>query len=120
MAIQWQWDGQIGELDIEQNEKKFTMTVYTGNALMIFLHETEKTYSMYTFFADKAHFKNCANDPDYNYASEWRELRLWKKPTADQWHVIEDLAKRGVNVRFIQTPKQKKTKRRWIKRNENY
>ena len=107
MAIRWEWDQQIGELDIEQGEKKFTMTVYTGNALMIFLYEKEKTYQMYNFFTDKEHFKNCATDPEGNYASEWRELRLWEKPTADQWHVIEDLAKRGINVRFVPKPKQK-------------
>ena len=40
MAIQWEWKNKIGELDIEQGEKKFTMSVYTGNALMIFLCET--------------------------------------------------------------------------------
>lgn len=104
MAIQWQWEDKIGELDIEQGDKKFTITVYTGNAMIIFLHETESTWQMYHFFADLTHFKNCAKDPDYNYASEWRELRLWKKPTSDQWKLIEDLAKRGVNIRFIAKP----------------
>ena len=104
MAIQWEWKNKIGELDVEQGDKKFTMSVYTGNALIIFLHETENTWQMYNFFADKGHFKNCAGDPDWNYASEWRELRLWKKPTADQWLVIEDLAKRGVDVRFVKKP----------------
>ena len=108
MAIQWEWKNKIGELDIEQGEKKFTMSVYTGNALMIFLHETEKTYQMYNFFAGKEHFKNCAKDPEWDYASEWRELRLWKKPTADQWLVIEDLAKRGVDVRFVKKPEDLK------------
>lgn len=42
MAIQWNWINQIGELDIEQGDKKFTMTVYTGNCMIIFLHETDK------------------------------------------------------------------------------
>ena len=106
MAIQWEWKNKIGELDIEQGEKKFTMSVYTGNALIIFLYETEKTYKMYNFFADKDHFKNCAKDSEWDYASEWRELRLWKKPTADQWLLIEDLAKRGVNVRFVKKPEK--------------
>ena len=104
MAIQWQWTNQIGELDIEQGDKKFTMTVYTGNCMIIFLHEKENTWQMYTFFADKTHFKNCAKDPEYNYAEEWRELRLWEKPTNDQWLLIKDLAKRGINVRFVARP----------------
>ena len=107
MAIQWQWQNQIGELDIEQGNKKFTMTVYTGNAMIIFLHEKENTYQMYTFFADKQHFKNCVKDPEWNYAEEWRELRLWKTPTAEQWLLIEDLAKKSINVRFIKKPEGK-------------
>lgn len=107
MAIQWQWENKIGELDIQQGENKFTMSVYTGNAMIIFLSETETTWRMYTFFADRTHFKNCAKDPDYNYSEEWTELRLWKKPTSDQWLLIEDLTKRGVNVRFVAKPEQK-------------
>ena len=111
MAIQWEWKNKIGELDIEQDDKKFTMSVYTGNALMIFLHEWinmdgEEVYTMYSFFCDKEHFKNCATDHSWNYASEWRELRLWKKPTSDQWLLIEDLAKRGVNVKFVKKPEE--------------
>lgn len=105
MALRWDWENKIGELDIEQGEKKFTMTVYQGNALMIILHENENTWQMYQFFADKTHFRNCAKDAEWNYSEEWRELRLWKKPTADLWSVIEDLAKRGVNVRFVSKPK---------------
>lgn len=107
MAIQWQWEKKIGELDIEQGENKFTMSVYTGNAMIIFLHETETTWQMYSFFADLTHFKNCAKDSDYDFVSEWRELRLWKKPTSDQWKLIEYLAKRNVNVRFIKKPEGK-------------
>lgn len=105
MAIRWEWENQIGELDIDQGEKRFTMTVYQGNALMIILYETKENYQMFQFFADKAHFKNCQKDDTWNYSEGWQELRLWKKPTADLWLVIEDLAKRGVNVRFVAKPK---------------
>ena len=108
MALQWQWKEQIGELDIMQGDKKFTLTVYTGNAMLILLHENEKSYTMYNFFADRTHFNNCKKDKEWNYAEEWRELRLWKKPTPDQWLLIEDLAKRGVNVRFVRKPDTKK------------
>lgn len=101
MALRWEWENKIGELDIEQGEHKFTMTVYQGNALMIILHEKEETWQMYFFFADKTHFKNCLKDKTFNYCEDWRELRLWKKPSADLWLVIEDIAKRGVNVRFV-------------------
>ena len=108
MAITWKWDEQIGELDIMQSGKKFTLNVYTGNAMIIFLHETQKTWSMYNFFTDRKHFINCKKDKEYNYAQEWCELRLWKKPTSDQWLLIEDIAKRNVNVRFITKPDTKK------------
>ena len=108
MAIQWQWKEQIGELDIMQGDKKFTLTVYTGNAMIIFLHENEKSWTMYNFFAGRTHFNNCKKDKEWNYAEEWRELRLWKKPTPDQWLLIEDLAKRNVNVRFVRKPDTKK------------
>ena len=104
MAITWKWKNKIGELDIKQGERKFTMSVYTGNAMIIFLYENENTWQMYSFFADKTHFKNCAKDPEYNYCEEWRELRLWEKPTTDQWLLIKDLVKRGVEVRFIAKP----------------
>ena len=105
MALRWEWENKIGELDIEQGEKKFTLSVYQGNALMIILYENEDTWQMYHFFADKSHFKNCQKDKAWNYSEDWRELRLWKKPTADLWLVIEDIAKRGVNVRFVSKTK---------------
>lgn len=108
MALQWQWKEQIGELDIMQGDKKFTLTVYTGNAMLILLHENEKSWTMYNFFTDRTHFNNCKKDKEWNYAEEWRELRLWKKPTPDQWLLIEDLAKRDVNVRFVRKPDTKK------------
>lgn len=110
MALRWDWNSKIGELDIEQNvlgkfTNKFTLSIYQGNALMIILQEWDDNYQMYQFFADKTHFKNCAKDTEWNYCEEWKELRLWKKPSADLWVVIEDLAKRGVNVRFVSKPK---------------
>ena len=104
MAIKWKWENKIGELDIEQGEKKFTLSVYTGNVMIIFIYERENTWLMYDFFANKKDFKNYVNDHDYNYASEWRELRLWEKPTSDQWLLIKDLTKRGIKVRFVAKP----------------
>ena len=68
MAITWQWKEQIGELDIMQGDKKFTLTVYTGNAMLILLHENEKSWTMYNFFADRTHFNNCKKDKEWNYA----------------------------------------------------
>ena len=97
MAIRWDWKEKLGELLIKQGENEFTLSVYQGNALAIFLHEKEKTWQMYNFFADKEHFKNCAKDKDWNYAKDWVRLTLNKVPT-DFWMILKDLAKRGVEI----------------------
>lgn len=100
MALRWNWDNKIGELLIRQGDKDFTINVYQGNALAIFLHEYvndegKEVYSMYNFFCDKEHFRNCAKD--YNYAEEWVKLTLWKVPN-DMWVLLKDLAKRNVTI----------------------
>ena len=101
MALRWQWEECIGELEIE-NQNKARIKVYQGNALLIFLNEWtsekgEERWSMYNFFADKSHFDNCRKDKEYNYAQGWLKLTLWKVP-ADVWHVLKDLHKRGVKI----------------------
>ena len=102
MALNWNWDRKIGELLIRQGEKEFTISIYQGNALAIFLHEYtdeggQEVYSMYSFFCDKEHFKNCAKDKTWDYAEEWVKITLWNVPN-DFWVILKDLAKRGVNI----------------------
>ena len=101
MALRWQWNECIGELEIE-NQSKAKIRIYQGNALLIFINEwknenDEDVYSMYNFFADKHHFKNCKDDKEYNYAQGWKKITLWKVPS-DVWQVIKDLVKRGVTI----------------------
>ena len=100
MALRWDWNNKIGELLIRQGDKDFTINVYQGNALAIFLHEFtndegKEAYTMYNFFCDKEHFRNCAKS--YNYAEEWVKLTLWKVPN-DMWVLLKDLAKRNVTI----------------------
>ena len=100
MALNWNWDNKIGELLIRQGDKDFSINVYQGNALAIFLHEFtndegKEAYTMYNFFCDKEHFRNCAKN--YNYAEEWVKLTLWKVPN-DMWVLLKDLAKRNVAI----------------------
>lgn len=102
MALRWQWNEKIGELEIAQGEKHFTISCYTGNAMIIMLHEHEERYTLYSFFADKQHFKNCAKE--FNYAEDWVKLTLWEKPTNDQWLLIKDLVNRGVEVNLTERP----------------
>ena len=102
MALRWNWDKKIGQLDIRQDEREFKIDVYKGNALAIFINEWKdekgvERYSMYNFFCDKEHFKNCTKDKTWNYASEWIKLTLWEVPN-DFWVILKDLAKRGVTI----------------------
>ena len=102
MALTWDWKHKIGELLIQQGEKQFNISIYKGNALAIFLHEYknekgQEVYSMYNFFCDKDHFKNCTNDKTWNYAEEWVKITLWEVPN-DFWIILKDLAKRGVTI----------------------
>lgn len=102
MALYWDWEHKIGELQIKQDDKDFTISVYKGNALAIFIHEFKNhkgqdVYSMYNFFCDKEHFKNCTKDKTWNYAEEWIKLTLWEVPD-DFWAILKDLAKRGVTI----------------------
>ena len=39
MALKWEWENKLGEIELEQNGNKFTLSVYQGNALMIILYE---------------------------------------------------------------------------------
>ena len=68
MALHWRWEDKIGEMDIIQTwpgeeDKKFTIHLYEGNAFLIMLNEWEKDgetmWSMFNFFADKNHAKSC-------------------------------------------------------------
>ena len=102
MALNWNWDNKIGELLIRQGEKEFTINIYQGNALAIFIHEYvnnegKEVYSMYNFFCDKEHFKNCTKDKTWNYAEEWVKVTLWDVPS-DFWVILKDLQKRGVDI----------------------
>ena len=101
MALRWQWEECIGELEIKE-QVKARIRVYQGNAFAIFLNEWEgkdgeQLWSIFNFFADKEHFKNCAKDKEWNYAENWVKLTLWKLPR-DFYPLIQDLQKRGVII----------------------
>lgn len=67
MALHWKWDEKCGEAVVamrtETGEKDYTISLYEGNAFLIMLCEWEdhgeKLWSMWNFFADKEHAKNC-------------------------------------------------------------
>ena len=64
MALVWDWNKKIGEAEIARGEERFTVNLYQGNAFLIMLYEYtdndgKEKYSMYSFFADEYHAKNC-------------------------------------------------------------
>lgn len=81
--LTWQWKENVGTLEIEQvrgdETHEFTLKLYQGNAFLIVLWEKEledgREYSLYMFFADKQHLKNCVkNSPDV--FREWKKLTI--------------------------------------------
>ena len=67
MALHWQWNEKCGEAVIGREPggqyEEFTVSLYQGNAFLIMLCEWEdhgeKLWSMWNFFADRQHMKNC-------------------------------------------------------------
>ena len=66
MALRWDFNKKVGEANFirkfkNENEEwvtgKYTVSLYEGNAYMIFIYENDedKTYSLYSFFVDKKH-----------------------------------------------------------------
>ena len=63
MSLDWSWSEKCGEAVFEQRNKEFTVSLYQGNAYLIFIYEYEedgdKMYNLWTFWADKTHAKRC-------------------------------------------------------------
>ena len=76
MALQWLWANKCGEAtfrrrvakgdptkDGEYEYKEYTVSLYEGNAELIFIYEYEQDgeqmYNLTDFFADKEHMKRC-------------------------------------------------------------
>lgn len=68
MSLRWDWNAKCGEAVFRQEingeePQEFTVNLYKGNACLIMIYEytengTDK-YSLYSFWADKEHMKNC-------------------------------------------------------------
>ena len=102
MALRWEWNDKIGELQINSYGEDYTISIYKGNALAIFINEYKdeggnERYNLYNFFCDKEHFKNCTKDKTYNYAEDWKKITLWEVPN-DFWVILKDLTKRNIKI----------------------
>ena len=70
MALNWNWNEKCGEAVFEQRNGEFTVSLYQGNAYLIFLYEYKEDdadmYNLFTFWADKSHAKRCLGlEKDY-------------------------------------------------------
>lgn len=65
MAVTWRWEDKCGELIVHQeyNDKDFTINLYQGNCLLIFVNEWKEgdkdMYNCWAFFDDKDHMNIC-------------------------------------------------------------
>lgn len=84
MSLNWKWSEKCGEAVVEQRGKDFTMSLYQGNAYLIFIYEFKENgkdmYDVWSFWADKEHAKRClglAKGKEYCnlYNSEWDKLK---------------------------------------------
>ncbi len=55
MALQWKWTDKMGKAIIRQHEREYEIGIYDGNALAIFISESEDTYQLYNFISDEKH-----------------------------------------------------------------
>ena len=59
MALNWRWEEKCGEAIIEQDDREYTLSLYHGNAYLIFISEYEEDgkdmYALWSFWADKTH-----------------------------------------------------------------
>lgn len=55
MALQWKWTDKMGKAIIRQDERKYEIGIYGGNALAIFISEDKDLYQLYNFITDERH-----------------------------------------------------------------
>lgn len=71
MSLNWQWTDKMGTCTFADGSQ---CNIYRGNAFMIAIYETDKTYSLVWFAADKNHMKNLLGlNKDFNNCFEdWK------------------------------------------------
>lgn len=84
MALNWSWNEKCGEAILKQTvdgEREFKLSLYNGNAYLIFVREFEEDgvekYEVYSFWVDKDHAKRCLGleKGSYNIYNEgWSKI----------------------------------------------
>ncbi len=94
MALEWNFNEKIGEIELWQNDKMFTINLYKGNAFLIMLYEYKsgdvEKWEMWDFFANELHAKRMlgidkryrdtyGNNPYEQPYQQIRKIRLSNK-----------------------------------------
>ena len=114
MALHWQWAGKCGEITVRcdisgQESAAGAVSLYTGNAFLIMLSENDEdnTYSLYGFFDDKQHMRNCLglNKRDgytenlYNRPTQrWTKIRINKRKYNHTKELVSAIAEAFDNI----------------------
>lgn len=101
--LTWDWKDKIGELKLvwSRNDDviESNISIYKGNALMIFIHEREDdTYSLFNFFVDMPHLNNCLKKK--SIFEGWQEIKLFEYDKDVAKAALKIFEKHGVDVRF--------------------
>lgn len=80
MALHWNWKSKMGEMTFKQKGKTFSINIYDGNALAIFISEykqgDEEKYVLYNFFADKKHCNKIIKENKRLFSDEVVSIEL--------------------------------------------
>lgn len=94
MALEWNFNEKIGEIELWQNDRMFTINLYQGNAFLIMLHEYKsgevEKWEMWGFFMNETHAKRMlgidkryrdtyGNNPYEQPYQQIRKIRLSNK-----------------------------------------
>lgn len=91
MALNWYWSEHLGTVERidEITGRTFYTDLYKGNALIIEIYTNPDTdcYSLYSFWCDDQHAKNCLKDGLKLY--DHARVRLINKAVKEQYKPAE-------------------------------
>ena len=112
MALYWDWEDKIGEVEAVNHGETYKYSLYQGNAFLIVLYEYKQDekdmYNMHGFFVDEAHAKRClginknADGENYNIYDtayeKWTKIRLNKNKYKYTKKLVDMLIKAFDNI----------------------
>lgn len=104
MGLNWLWSMKCGEVKaVNHNGKEYKLSLYQGNAEMIFVYEYEEDgrnmYTVSSFWSDAEHAKRClginknADKENRNIHDNIKEWTFYKDKMRDMSKIIGWLVK---------------------------